>query len=195
MNTRLTFETIVRDTFATVMERCGYQVVEADECSVRLDSENATIIVRYDCRRSFEVGVNLSELEDGRVKRRIPFSLGEVFREFSVPNSDEIDFLQTSDLSQVRQFLLTAAKNLERYCQRILDGDRDAFSAVSKRRSREAAAYTQEVQIQGVREKADAAWREKRYQEFVDLLEPFEEGLSVVERKKLDYAMKASTGC
>lgn len=192
---RLTFESIVREAFASVIERYGFRVVNADDSHVRMDSENSTIIAQYDCRRSFEVGVNFSELVDGDVKRRIPFSLGEVFREFSVPNAGEIDFLQSSDLSRVREFLSTAAEYLERYSQRILLGDGDAYSAVNERRSREALAYTQQVQLEGVRAKADTAWREKRYQEFVDLLKPLEAGLSIAERKKLEYAMKATANC
>lgn len=192
MNMRLSFESIVREAFASVIERYGYRVVNADDSNVRMDSENSTIIARYDCRRSFEVGVNFSELVDGEVRRRILFSLGEVFREFSVPNAEEIDFLQSSDFSRVREFLSTVADNLERYCQRILLGDDDAYSAVNERRQREALAYTQQVQLEGVRAKADTAWREKRYREFVDLLEPLEAGLSIAERKKLEYAMKAT---
>jgi hypothetical protein len=51
------------------------------------------------------------------------------------------------------------------------------------------------VQLEGVRAKADTAWREKRYQEFVDLLKPLEAGLSIAERKKLEYAVKATADC
>jgi hypothetical protein len=92
----------------------------------------------------------------------------------------------------VREFLATAVENLEHYCQRILLGDGDAYSLVNERRSREALVYTQRVQLEGVREKADTAWREKRYREFIDLLEPLKASLSNSEYKKLEYAMKAT---
>lgn len=191
MNSHPTFESLVRDAFASILRRYGYRVVEADDNNVRLDSVDSTIIVRYDRRRSFEVGVNFSELENGQPKRRIPFSLGEVFRDFSVPNATKIDFLQSSDLNSVRKFLVTAAENLENYCASILRGEHAAFSSVNERRSREALAYTQQVQIQSLRPKADIAWREKRYQEFVDLLGEFKSDLPIADQKKLEYAMKA----
>lgn len=194
MNPQQSLESIVRDTFALIIERYGYEVVEATDCNVRLDAACASVIVRYDCRRSFEVGIDFSELESGVMKRRIPFSIGEVFREFSVPNAKKLDFMQSSDLSLVRKFLATAAENLDRYCSSILRGDSAAFASVNNRRSRESLAYTQQVQIQAIRKRADSAWREKRYQEFAELLGQFYTSLSKAEQKKVDYAMKASTG-
>lgn len=190
MNPKPTFESIVRDAFASIIQRYGYHVVDADDSCVRLDSGGSTIIVRYDRRRSFEVGVGFSELENGQPKRRIPFSLAEVFREFSVPNANKIGFLQSSDLDSVHEFLVSAAESLERCCGSILRGESTAFSSVNERRSREAREYTQQVQIQSLRPKADKAWREKRYQEFVDLLIEFKSDLPIADQKKLDYAME-----
>jgi hypothetical protein len=195
MNPTPTFESIVRNAFASIIQRYGYHVVDADDSNVRLDSVDSTIIVRYDRRRSFEVGVDLSELENGQPKRRIPFSLAEVFREFSVPNANRIGFLQSSDLASVHEFLVNAAENLERFCGSILRGESNAFSSVNERRTRESVAYTQQVQIKSLRPKADKAWREKRYQEFVDLLVEFKTDLPIADQKKLDYAMKALAKC
>jgi uncharacterized protein HemY len=90
---------------------------------------------------------------------------------------------------------VTAAENLESFCGSILRGESTAFSSVNDRRSREALAYTQQVQIQSLRLKADTAWREKRYQEFVDILGEFRSVLPIADQKKLDYAMKALTVC
>lgn len=195
MNSQATFESLVRNAFASIIQCYGYRVVDANDSSVRMDSVDSTIIVQYDRRRSFEVGVDFSELENGQPKRRIPFSLGEVFREFSVPNAANLDFLQSSDLSSVQKFLATAAENLDKYCGSILNGDPAAFASVNERRSREALAYTQQVRIQSVRTKADSAWREKRYQEFVDLLGEFKSVLPIADQKKLDYAMKTLAEC
>lgn len=184
----------VTTAMAPIIIEYGYQVIDSDDSYIRLDSGNASIQVRYDRRRSFEIGVGFSEQRDGRIMRRIPFDLGEVFREFGVPEAEARGFLQTSDPTKIRNLLAITCRLLLDHCRPILRGDMDAFAAVNERRSKEAASYTQHVGIEAVRNRADEAWRSRRYQEFVDLLGGFRAGLSDADQKRLDYAARKAAG-
>lgn len=192
MTTDLGFRTDVLNALAPIIREYGYRVAESDDGYVRLDSDNASIQVVYDRRRSFEVAVTFSEQENGNLLRRIPFNLGEVYREFEVPESSKRCYFQSADVANVRAFLADTCGLLLDHCRPILAGDRDAFEAVNERRSREAESYTRQVQMAAVRKQADDAWRNKRFEEFVNLLGTFRDALSDAEKKKLDYALKKS---
>lgn len=177
MDAKVMFESMVLDAFSPIMAKYGYELVESDDCYVRLDSQNSSIQLHYDRRRSFEVGVGFSELVNGECLRRIPFNLGEAFRECGVPDANTSSFFQSGDISQVRCYLASVADRLMNYCEPILTGDRGFFEAVNHRRSVEAAAYTRQIQFQSVRDEADRAWRDREYDKYVNLLAEFNDVL------------------
>lgn len=195
MNENVTFKAVVLGTFASIMSRYGYELVESDDSYARLDSHSSSIQVHYDRRRSFEVGVGFSELAIGELVRRIPFNLGEVFRECAVPDAGTASFFQSHNILEVRSYLASVAERLMNYCEPVLSGDRRFFEAVNHRRSVESAAYTRQVQLQSVRDEADRAWRDKEYQEFVNLLVEFRDMLPESDQKKLEYAERKLIGC
>lgn len=190
MATDIEFRTHVLDAMDPIIREYGYRAVDSDDSYVRLDSDNASIQVVYDRRRSFEVAVTFSEQENGNLLRRIPFNLGEVYRQFAVPEASKRCYCQSADVAKVHAFLAETCGLLLDHCRPILAGDRDAMKAVNERRSREAAYYTRQVQVEAVRKQAEDAWRNKRYAEFVNLLGRFRDALSYTEKKKLDYASK-----
>ena len=190
MSEAVTFESVVSDTFDSIMLRYGYDLVASDDSYVRIDSHVSSIQLHYDRRRSFEVGLEFSELANGESLRRTPFNLGEVFRECSVPDADSASFFQSADILQVRRFLASVAETLVTYCEPVLRGDHGFFEAVGHRRSDEAAAHTRQIQLQSVRDEADLAWRDKEYQAFVHLLVKFRDVLSEADQRKLEYAEK-----
>lgn len=180
----------VASAFAAVIAKYGFVVRNWDDATVVLDSPSARINITYDWRNSFEVDVGISELRDGVQSPSIPFSLGEVFRELQVPNADRVSFFQSSKEADVVTFLNETAQRLASHCDSCLAGDAKQFEAIASRRSREANAYTRKVQLASVRERADCAWREKRYREFVLLMEGFASWLPDSDKKKLEYAIK-----
>lgn len=191
MNTMFVRNTV--DTaFARIMTRFGFAVSNSDDTSVVLDSSTVRINVTYDWRDSYEVDVALSQLQNGIPSPSIPFNLGEVFRELQVPNADNVSFLQSSKEADVVAFLRETAERLATYCHSCLGGDATQFEAIAKRRSREALEYTRKVQLASIRERADDAWRNKRYGDFIGLMEGFANWLPDVDKKKLEYAIKQS---
>lgn len=180
----------VESAFAGLIAKYGFVVRDSDDTTVVLDSSSVRIDITYDWRNSFEVDVGISELRNGVPSPSIPFNLGEVFRELQVPNADRVGFLQSSKEADVVTFLNKTAERLATYCDSCIVGDAKQFEAIARRRSHEAMEYTRKVQLASVRERADQAWRNKRYREFVVLMEGFASWLSDADKKKLEYAIK-----
>ncbi len=189
MNATFVVDT-VRTAFSKIMADYGFVVVESDDSSVRLNSSAVSIDITYDWRNSYEVGIGLCEVRNGVRTQSIPFNLGEVFRELRVPDSDRVSFIQSSRENEVVAFLNNAADNLDRYCQQCLAGDSGIFGAIAKRRGFEAIEYTHKVQLASVRERADKAWQQKKYREFVGLMGGFVSWLPESDKKKLEYALR-----
>lgn len=189
MNATFVVDT-VRTAFSKVIEDFGFVVVESDDSSVKLDSSVVSIEITYDWRNSYEVGIGLCELRNGIRTQAIPFNLGEVFRELQVPDSDRSSFIQSSKENEVVAFLNNAAEKLVSYCPLCLAGDSGMFAAIAKRRGVESIEYTRKVQLASVRDRADKAWQQKRYRDFVGLMEGFASWLPESDKKKLEYALK-----
>lgn len=192
LDTEYDFASDALNAFHPIIVEFEYAVVASGDSYVRWNSENASIEIEYDRRRSFEVGIGFSRQRLGVLLTRTPFNLGEVYREFGVPDASDVSFLQSSDYSRVLQFLKSSCEILHARCQTLLAGSNDAFSALEKRRAQEAEAYTQEIVLAGIRQQADRAWRDHRYEDFVKLLGEEEHSLTPSELSKLDYARKKS---
>ena len=190
MDTSRTFREIVLELFAPIVSKYEYNLVESNESYVQFASNKTSIQLNYDERRSFEVDLGFSEYVNGECVRKIPFNLGEVFRECNVPAADTNSHFQSSDILKVYEFLTAVAEKLSEYCSCVLSGDPICFDALSKRRSTESVAYTRTVQLDSVRGKAMRAWENKKYQEFFSLFIDFKDVLSEPERRKLEYAEK-----
>lgn len=187
MLTNQQFQQDVVRAFRKIMDDHAFIVAFADDCYIRLDSQKVSIHVRYDQHRSYEVDVSF-ELHGEKSSVRVPFTLGEIYREMKVPSASECSFLQTSEYPKVVSFLNSTCQILQSYCSHILKGDPTAFEAVKNRRTTEAAEYTRHVQFDSVKEKAAKAWSEKKFRDYVDLMRGFYDILSESERKKVFYA-------
>lgn len=165
----------------------GFRLRDGDESCVALDSSSVIISFAYDRVRAFELNVSIatkSKEEAGT----IPFSLGEVMREFNVPRSKERSYLQSSSLEQVAIFVRDVCEALIQYCKPILDGDAAAFERVRAGRAIASKQYTLELRLAGIRKEVDEAWRTKDYSKYRALLAGLESVLSESEKKKLEFA-------
>ncbi len=144
------FATIVLDAFETMMSRHGYSVGERDGTGVRLDGPKSRIDISYDNKRSYEVGIEFAEVA-GKPRPLVHFCLGSVFRECNVPNAEATSHFQFTDLDAMRIFLEKSAGTLMTFCDSVLQGDQEIFRALARRRRKEAASYTLQIQMQSVR--------------------------------------------
>lgn len=70
----------------------------------------------------------------------------------------------------------------------LLQGDSSAFERVKRSGASHNAEYNYALLIEPTLTKASEAFREKRFEDVIALLEPIEEQLRPVDRKKLEFA-------
>jgi hypothetical protein len=73
-------------------------------------------------------------------------------------------------------------------------GDRTVLDRVAAHRSEKNQAYEKQALQRPVREAADKAWRAKDYENVQRLYSSIRNDLSLVERKRLDYAERHRAG-
>jgi hypothetical protein len=184
------FSRKVESAFSPLIANFDFKIVESDDGYVRLDSPFVSVDVTYDFRKSYEVGVEFFELRNGLRHPNIPFNLGELFREHSVPDANRASFFQSSKEDDVVVFLREAATRLVEYCEPCLLGSSKTFESLAQRRSVEAAEYTRKMRIESVRGRAEEAWRTKNYRGFIALFNGLADSLPESDQKKLAYAIK-----
>jgi hypothetical protein len=184
------FSKNVESAFSVLIANYDFSIVESYDGYARLDSPFVSIDVTYDFRKSFEVGIEFYELRDGVRHPTIPYNLGEVFREHSVPDAHKASFFQNSNEDQVLVFLREAATRLVQYCEPCLRGEPKTFTALAQRRSIEAREYTRKMQIESARVRAEEAWRKKNYQGFIAVYQGLADSLPESDKKKLEYAIR-----
>jgi hypothetical protein len=86
--------------------------------------------------------------------------------------------------------LAERAQILKEYGRSALLGDASTFQILKEARSMRVRQYWAQQRVASATRKADAAFRKKNWTEVVNLLAPFSASLSIVQRKKLDYARK-----
>jgi hypothetical protein len=170
------------------LEAFGYQLTKSSPEHVRFENNAVVLDVRYDRSRSFDVDFEFSLKGDHPALET--YRLRDVFREMDVPNADRESRFQSQNYDLVIDFLKRSAISLAEYATPILTGDLRSFEALERRQSSEAKTYTQGLQLSSVRKKAEIAWHEQRYAEFINLLQGFNEVLPESDRKKIDYARR-----
>jgi hypothetical protein len=180
----------VRSAFGSIINDYGFVVTESESWLVRLESGQVIISITYDFSRSYEVSVGVCKLVGGVSMPNPPFNLGEVFRAAGAPTTSRVSCFQSTNMEEVSIFLIELAKQMGLHCQKCLCGDDGMFTALQRLRSAEASEYTREVQLNVSLKRANEAWKNKRYDEFVLLLKEFVSQLSDSDKRKFEYAME-----
>lgn len=190
LNAMSDFKTDVIDAFNT-LRPFGFMCTQGSESLVTLESDLVEMKVHYDRKRSFEVGVEVRSKHEGY--NHLSFSLIDIYREANVPDAARRDFCQTTDYARVIQFLHETAILLNDYAQPVMRGEREAYQRLREDQSRAAAEYALKVNLSVHRRCAEDAWREKNFNEYVRLMQPYQGHLSTAERRKLEYAQMQAT--
>jgi hypothetical protein len=172
-----------------VLSAHGFKCTATRDFYVRLESSSAAIDVRYDVHRSYEVSVEFARIVSGGWAPEPPFNLGEIYRVLSVPDTAK-SFWQTTDYESALAFLRATAIVLRDYCSDVFCESSAVFEALGVQRAKESHAYTGDIRLGGLQPRADVAWKQGDYAEFVRLLKPVEEFLSPADARKLKYAEK-----
>jgi hypothetical protein len=184
-----TFQDAVVDSCDALMQEYDFAVCTAGDSHVSLASELVSIAFHYDRARAYELSIAISR-KSFEVRGVIPFSLGEVLREFNVPKANSSSYIQSPSIDSIAQFIREVCELLMAFCAPVLKGEPRAFENLRARRAAESQHYTVSVRLAGIRKDVDEAWRAQDYTKYRNLLTGLESVLSEVEKKKLGFAQR-----
>lgn len=182
----LKFTGAVSKFLRPVLLNYGFVQIEENLDFVRFDSPSVQVTLWHE-PISYEL--DLVVCKNDCADRR--FSLLDIVE---AAGGTESTFFQASSVDRVFQCMQSIAQLLQKYGSTVLKGDPvtfDRVAAVSDRRNQEYTAGF----VQGpIREAAELAWKEKRFQDVKRLYESIADNLTPIEQKRLAYATGDSPG-
>lgn len=189
-----TFLAAATRSFDFLVERYGFRIRVAEPDYLRFENEQVYVVLRYDARRSYELGVALGLLSDEDHGLSIAYDLNEVLRFEGLDTERNRIPLNATSPSQLARFLPQLSEFLCKYGSGYLSGNGEKFGALSKFRSDQSAAYGLEKKLVQIREEALVAWHNGEYRRVVELLGSVQKHLTQAEKKKFEIARKRAAG-
>ena len=180
---RLGFAETVRREFAFLADFDFYEV-ESSPTIVRYRKDDLNLNV-YHGRQSYEIGLQI-----GRGGEQI--SMEQLIRVSDPAGWENYRVLAAANPEGVVSGVTRLAELARLYGERALRGDPEFFAEVRRQRKLWIDAFALDVIESQTRPKAEAAFREGRYREAVELYERIATRLSPAERAKLAVARKRS---
>lgn len=181
------FQELVKAEFVFMLGH-GFEQKESDPTSVRFESSHTYVNVFIE-RKSLEIGLEVGRLElvDDE---EAPFSMSEIIRLLEPSKAQAYrDYAAHSEVD-----LVNGVRRLStifgHYINAGVFDDLGIFGKLRKEREKWRHDFAREVKLRQVLDKAGEAWAEKDYVKIVSLLHPFQDCLSRIELRKLEYAEK-----
>jgi hypothetical protein len=190
---QLGFAEAVITCFSFLVEEYGLSLVTQETTYLRFES-NAVFVNVYHGRLSYEVGVEIGEQQKANSVLERGFVLGEIIAMTDYDIGAKFCFYQATTPELIMKSVTQTAELVKAYARPALSGDRSFFEGLSKVRSRMSREYLKEMEMGRVRQEAEVAWREKHYEQLVELYEAVKDDLTPSEIKKLEYAMRKLKG-
>ncbi|MGO8788371.1 MAG: hypothetical protein ACLQVL_13450 [Terriglobia bacterium] len=190
---KLGFKEAVSSNFK-FLRRYGFHRVRTEATFVRYEtvrflSEKRLFVNVYHGRGSYEIGVQIGPINHGEQA----VTVSEIVR---AAGAEEIEgfgqhtMFQASSMKGVQEFVPKLAQLVRKYGEPFLRGDVGAFESAMENSRRASARHLREMELGRAREKVDAAWHARDYEQVARLLEAFEENLTRSEGMRLKYARK-----
>lgn len=181
-----TFEKVILTNFIFLCDKYNFKITISQNSYIRYESDILFINFIYDDKRSYEIGIEIGQLKN----ETIGYNLFEILQYFQHSESNRYSLIQTSDIDTLSQIIFKISKIIDECIVKILADFKNIFVELLKQRTINSAEYTLNINLSVAREKANIAWKEKKYQCFIDLLTPYKKALSKSEILKLNYAEK-----
>lgn len=183
----LRFVEAVEAAFSFLVEKLGYRLAITEPPTfVRYESGTMFFNV-YHGRQSYELNVEVGSIADpvGR-SYRLPDVLGALL------GSDDKrrTYFQASNREAVRRCVQQIADLVARHYGPVLRGDIQVLDRIAAHTSDKSEADTREVVQRPVREAAEKAWHAKDYAKVHELYASIQNNLTLVERKRWEYAAR-----
>lgn len=202
---RLGFSEAAAKAFDFLTTDHGFRRTLVSDTTVRYDSDSVFVNVFHD-RPSLELGVEVGLVVDaprvdclpqagespaviGRPTGEYQFTLDEVVRLSGAggPRGESYGpFAGTRE--QVASQMPRLALGLKRHAAHLLRGESAAFERLAARRSEAARAFTRDVELTQLRDRAERAWRDGDLPSVARLLQQIGDEMTRAERTKLEYA-------
>lgn len=184
------FAGLVQEQFSFLVSEYGFQCVSLDNDYVRFESDKVCVSVCYDSRRSYEIDVEIGQLDvlfDG--KERL-FNLGEILRLEGVTDKENYSFFQANESEALSNCVSRLAHLLSLYSIDLLKNNKFSFKRLSDFREKECSRYELDTKLTHVKAEVRMAWKNDDYLRVVELYQPVKEIISTAEKKKLAFAQK-----
>lgn len=184
------FANLVQKEFLFLVSDYRFRCIEATHYVVRFESDEVFVAVHYDADRSYELDVEIGELNVLYGGQERPFNLGEVLRLVGVAEKERYMLFQASTPSALAKCLAKLSSLLSAYAIELLQHNKLAFKRLSDLRERECDQYVLETKLARIRREVQIAWKNKDYAKVAELYKPVENAISDAEKKKLAFAEK-----
>ena len=179
--TRLNFANVVERRLAFLAE-FGFSQIESLPMLVRYKRGDLDLNV-YHGRRSLEIGLQI-----GHGQER--FSISELVRATDPVAAEKYRNPAATTAIELEAAVDRVAELLRLFGKRALCDDPEFFVDLRRQRKSWSEAYALDVLADQIRPKAEAAFREGRYQDATELYERIAPRLSAAEQQKLAVARK-----
>ena len=180
--------------FDPLASRHGLRCVSTAPASVRYENERVFLQVRFAAGGSFEVGVEIGEVQVSAANPERPFNLSEVLRLHAAPDSTYVERLQASRPDVLIEGIQRLAALTARHATGLLDGKASEFLLLGQFRDKECADYAISRDLRYAREDAEEAWAARNYPAVVKVYKPLRKELTAAERKRLEFAERQLRG-
>lgn len=184
------FPSLVQKEFSFLVSDYLFRCVKGSDREVRFESNEIFVVVHYDIGRSYELGVEIGELNVLYNEQERPFNLGEVLRLEGVEKKENYDTFQANTLPAISNCIAKLALLLSTYAIGLLQYNKFAFRRLSDFREKESDQYELKTKLAHIRREVQIAWKSKDYAKVARLYKPVESTISNAERKKLHFAEK-----
>ncbi|MDO6705964.1 hypothetical protein [Photobacterium sp. 1_MG-2023] len=184
------FESLVQKGFSFLVSDYHFRCVEVTNHVVRFESDKVFVAVRYDADRSYELDVEIGELNVLYGGQERPFNMGEILRLEGVAEKERYTFFQASTPSVLANCVAKLSSLLSTYAVELLQHNEFVFKRLSGLRERECDQYELKSKLAHIRREVQISWKNKDYAKVATLYKPVESSISDAEKKKLAFAEK-----
>lgn len=193
---RLGFKEAVLKNFR-FLRRYHFRCVRAEPTFVRYEtalsvSRKKVFVNVYHGRGSYQMGVEIGRNRDEGLMLPLPW----IVKWAGGPEEEEFEkrtMFQASSRESVDKLMPNMAALVQKYAVPFLRGDEQAYARAWEEMRREGVLYSKEMRLRQARDRAEAAWHTKDYEQVVRVYEPVEEDLTKSESMRLQYARKQLT--
>lgn len=184
------FPSLVQKEFSFLVSDYRFRCVKATNYAVRFESDEIFVVVHYDAGRSYELDVEIGELNVLYGGQERPFNLGEILRLERVTQKEGRALFQANTHSALSNCIARLSSLLSAYAVELLQHNKFAFKRLSGLREKESNQYELETKLTHIRREVEIAWVNKDYARVVKLYKPVEFAISDSEKRRLAFAEK-----